>query len=113
MKMLYNPKFDADSISAKKFLSLYFFHLVGAKTENLSFFRFLAPTKRKKYKLRNFFRSICSSCCSLSKTFLLAKNSRVVLKLRVPNQLHLKGQNTAIHRVIMGGHGFGALATLI
>jgi hypothetical protein len=42
----------------------------------------------------------------------LAKNSRVVLKLRVPNQLHLKGENTAIHRVITGGYVFGALATL-
>jgi hypothetical protein len=42
----------------------------------------------------------------------LTKNSRVVLKLRVPNQLHLKGQNTAIHRVIMGEHVFGASATL-
>jgi hypothetical protein len=76
------------------------------------FFRFLAPTKRKKYKLRNFFCPICSSCCSLLKTFLLAKNGRVVLKLRAPNQLYLKGQNTAIHRVITGGHVFGALAIL-
>jgi hypothetical protein len=94
------PKFHADSISALKNLSLYFFRLVGAEKVKNVFFQFLAPTKRNLYKLRNLFCLICSSCCSLSKTLLLAKNSCVVLKLRVPNQLHLKGQNTVIRRVL-------------
>jgi hypothetical protein len=60
-KNVFESEQQDEQIGQKKFLSLYFFRLVGAKNRKNKNLPFLAPTKRKKYKLRFFFAEMESA----------------------------------------------------